>query len=316
LRALLKPHASLKEPDMDDLADLFPGFESRYISTDEGRIFCRVGGKADGEPLVLLHGFPQTHVMWHKIAPALGERYRLILPDLRGYGWSSAPRSEAPHTPYSKREMAKDIIRVVEELGHVRFALVGHDRGARVAYRLALDHPGRLTKLAVLDIVPTSVMWQRMDARRAMQVYHWSFLAQPYPMPETMIARAPSEWLEHTLASWTKTKDLSAFDPRALAHYRAFFNDPAHIHATCEDYRAGATLDAEADEADNAQGKTIDCPVLVLWGGSGIPAEGLSPLDGWRDFAPKARGQMVVSGHFVAEENPEATLKALQGWLA
>ena len=292
-----------------DLADLFPGFESHWISTPEGKIFARSGGK--GPPLVLLHGFPQTHVMWHRIAPELAKHFHVILPDLRGYGWSSAPRSEAPHEIYSKREMAKDVIRVVEELGHTQFALAGHDRGGRVAYRLALDHPGRLSKLAVLDIIPTYAMWQRMDAKSAMKVYHWSFLAQPYPMPETMIAKSPSEWLEHTLASWTMAKDLSAFDSRALAHYRAFFNDPSRIHATCEDYRAGAGPDVDADEADCAASRTIDCPVFALWGESGIPAEGASPLDAWRELAPKVTGYGVESGHFLAEENPEATLEAL-----
>ena len=292
-----------------DLADLFPGFESHWISTPEGKIFARSGGK--GSPLVLLHGFPQTHVMWHRIAPELAKHFHVILPDLRGYGWSSAPRSEAPHETYSKREMAKDVIRVVEELGHTQFALAGHDRGGRVAYRLALDHPGRLSKLAVLDIIPTYAMWQRMDAKSAMKVYHWSFLAQPYPMPETMIAKSPSEWLEHTLASWTMAKDLSAFDSRALAHYRAFFNDPSRIHATCEDYRAGAGPDVDADEADCAAGRTIDCPVFAFWGQSGIPAEGASPLDAWRELAPKVTGYGVESGHFLAEENPEATLEAL-----
>lgn len=301
---------------MRDLADLFPGFESQYIATEEGSIFARIGGPKSGKPLVLLHGFPQTHVMWHRIAPALAKTHRVIAMDLRGYGWSSVPRSDESHTVYSKREMAKDVIRVAEALGHTQFALVGHDRGARVAYRLALDHPGRLSKLVLLDIIPTIAMWERMDAKRAMQVYHWSFLAQEAPMPETLIGKAPTEWLEHTLASWTHSKDLSAFDARALAHYRAFFSDPARIHAVCEDYRAGATRDAEADEASRAKGETIACPVLVLWGGSGIPASGTSPLDVWRGFAPGAAGQAIESGHFLAEENPVATLAALERFLA
>lgn len=299
---------------MRDLADLFPGFESHTIATGEGSIFARVGGA--GEPLVLLHGFPQTHVMWHRIAPELARTHRVIVMDLRGYGWSSAPRSDERHTVYSKREMAKDVIRVVSALGHARFALIGHDRGARVAYRLALDHPGRVSKLALLDIIPTITMWERMDAKRAMQVYHWSFLAQAAPMPETLIGKAPTEWLEHTLASWTRSRDLKAFDARALAHYRAFFSDPSRIHATCEDYRAGATRDAEADEANRAEGETIDCPVLVLWGDAGIPASGTSPLDAWKTFAPKATGQAIDSGHFLAEENPAATLVALKAFLA
>lgn len=298
---------------MSDLADLFPGFESHFIGGEEGKIFARVGGK--GEPLVLLHGFPQTHVMWHRIAPQLAKKFRVILMDLRGYGWSSAPVSDAKHTPYSKREMAKDVLRVIDELGFTQFRLVGHDRGARVGYRLALDHPGRLKKLALLDIIPTIAMWERMDAKRAMQVYHWSFLAQPQPMPETLIGKAPTEWLEHTLASWTMGKDLSAFDPRALKHYRAFFNDPTRIRATCEDYRAGATLDIDADEEARKTRATITCPTLVLWGSAGIPAAGTTPLDMWRDFAPDAEGASVRSGHFLAEENPDATLAALKDFL-
>ena len=235
--------------------------------------------------------------------------------DLRGYGWSSVPRSDEKHNAYSKREMAKDVLRVAEELGLTRFALIGHDRGARVAYRLALDHPGRLTKLAILDIVPTITMWERMDAKKAMQVYHWSFLAQPAPMPETLISKAPGDWLEHTLASWTGQKDLAAFDRRALAHYRAFFNDPARIHAVCEDYRAGATVDVDADDASRSKGETISCPTLVLWGKSGIPASGASPLDAWKVFAPEAEGMAIPSGHFLAEENPAETLVALQEFL-
>ncbi len=300
---------------MSDLADLFPGFESQYIASEEGSIFARIGGPKNGKPLVLLHGFPQTHVMWHKIASALAETHRVIAMDLRGYGWSTAPRPDDRHETYSKRAMARDVIRVVEALGHTRFALAGHDRGARVAYRLALDHPGRLSALAILDIIPTIDMWERMDARRAMQVYHWSFLAQSAPLPEMLIGKAPIEWLEHTLASWTATKDLTAFDPRALRHYRAFFNDPARLHATCEDYRAGATRDAEADEASRAKGDTIDCPVLVLWGDAGIPASGASPLEAWKTFAPKATGRAIAGGHFLAEENPEATLAALRAFL-
>ncbi|WP_284178314.1 alpha/beta hydrolase [Rhabdaerophilum sp. SD176] len=298
---------------MSDPADLFPGFESRYFPTREGQVFARVGGK--GPPLVLLHGFPQTHVIWHRMAPELAKTHQVIAMDLRGYGWSTAPRGGPPHEAYSKRAMAEDVLAVIDQLGHTRFALVGHDRGARVSYRLALDHPGRLTHLALLDIIPTLAMWERMDARRAMQVYHWSFLAQPEPMPETLIAKAPTEWLEHTLASWTAAKDLSAFDSRALRHYRAFFNDPSRIHACCEDYRAGATIDVDHDEASRQAGAQIDCPVLVLWGEVGIPAAGSSPLDAWKAFAPRATGAPVRAGHFLPEENPTDTLAALKVFL-
>lgn len=298
---------------MSDLADLFPGFESHYVPTREGQVFARVGGK--GPPLVLLHGFPQTHVIWHRMAPELAKTHQVIAMDLRGYGWSSAPRGGPPHETYSKRAMAEDVLAVIDQLGHTRFALVGHDRGARVCYRLALDHPGRLTHLALLDIIPTLAMWERMDARRAMQVYHWSFLAQPAPMPESLIGRVPTEWLEHTLASWTAAKDLSAFDPRALRHYRAFFNDPTRIHACCEDYRAGAAIDVDHDEASRQAGARIDCPVLVLWGEVGIPAAGSSPLEAWKDFAPQATGAPIRAGHFLPEENPADTLAALKAFL-
>lgn len=296
---------------MSDLPDLFPGFDSHYIATDAGKIFVRTAGK--GQPLLLIHGFPQTMACWHRIAPTLARTYKVVLMDLRGYGWSSAPASDERHETYSKREMAKDVIKVMEDLGHVQFACVGHDRGARVAYRLALDHPGRISKLALLDIIPTSLMWERMDASRAMQVYHWTFLAQPSPMPENLIGRNPSGFLEHTLASWTASKDLKCFSAGALAHYRAFFADTSRIAACCEDYRAGATLDPEQDEADQKAGKTIACPVMVLWGDAGIPAQGQSPLDLWRaSFAPGATGQAIHCGHFLPEENPAETLEALQ----
>ena len=299
---------------MPDLADLFPGFASRWIDTEAGRIFARVGG--DGPPLALVHGFPQTHVEWHRLAADLAKTHTVVALDLRGYGWSSAPRSEGG-AAYAKRAMADDVVRVMEALGAVRFALVGHERGARVGYRLALDEPGRVERLALLDILPTLTMWETMDARRALQVYHWTFLAQPHPVPERLLAADPLPWLDHTLASWTARQSLDAFDPRALAHYRAFFNDPHRIHACCEDYRAGATLDLAADRADRDAGRTIGCPVLVLWGSAGIPAAGASPLDAWRaTFAPRADGRPIEAGHFLPEENAPATLAALEAFLA
>jgi haloacetate dehalogenase len=299
---------------MPDLADLFPGFASHWIDTDAGKIFARSGGS--GPPLVLVHGFPQTHVEWHKIASELAKHFTVVLPDLRGYGWSSVPGGEAGVALYTKRAMSEDIVAVMEALGHVRFAFVGHDRGARVGYRLALDHPGRVERLAVLDIVPTLLMWERMDAARAMQVYHWTFLAQREPLPERLIGKDPGWFLDWTLASWTADKSLGAFDKRALAHYRAFFDSPDRIHATCQDYRAGATLDLAYDRADRDAGHTITCPVLALWGAKGIPAEGASPLDDWHaTFAPGATGRQVTSGHFLPEENPADTLAGLLPFL-
>lgn len=294
---------------MSELADLFPGFASHWIDSDAGKIFARSGGS--GPPLALIHGFPQTHVEWHRLAGELAARFTIVAMDLRGYGSSSAPQSEKG-TLYSKRVMGSDILRVMEKLGHFRFAIVGHDRGARVAYRLALDHPERVTKLALLDIIPTIAMWEGMNAERAVQVYHWPFLAQPYPLPEMLLSTASREYLDYTLAKWTKHNSLDVFDGDALAHYRAFFADPGRVHACCEDYRAGATIDVEHDRADRAAGKTVRCPSLVLWGDAGIPAAGSRPLDIWRaSFAPQATGQDIDSGHFLPEENPQATLAAL-----
>ena len=221
---------------MTELADLFPGFESHWIDTAAGRLFARSGG--EGPPLLLIHGFPQTHVEYHRIAPALAKHFKLVLPDLPGYGWSDVPKEDADHAPYTKRAMANALIEVMQKLGHLQFGVIGHDRGGRVGYRMALDHPGRVTKLSVLDIIPTLDMWKGMNAARAMVVYHWPFLAQRAPLPEMLIGKAPLEYIDWTLGSWAPD-GLKKFDPRALAHYRAFFQDPARIHACCEDYRAG-----------------------------------------------------------------------------
>jgi haloacetate dehalogenase len=299
---------------MSDLADLFPGFASHWIDTEIGRIFARSHG--EGPPVVLIHGFPQTHVMWHAIAPALARTHKVVCLDLRGYGWSSAPEGDGGRELYTKRAMARDVIAVMEELGHIRFAVVGHDRGARVGYRLALDHPGRVERLALLDILPTLSMWEEMDAKRAMKVYHWTLLAQPAPIPEKMIGADPLAYIDHTLASWTAVKNLSAFSPRALAHYRAYFNNPDRIHANCEDYRAGATSDLAHDRTSRDAGQHILCPTLVLWGDSGIPSENGGPLEAWRNtFAPRAEGKLIKGGHFIAEENMAETLAALAGFL-
>jgi haloacetate dehalogenase len=234
--------------DTSDFADLFPGYQSRWINTSSGRIFARIGG--EGPPLLLLHGFSSTHVMWHPVVSALADKFTLIIADLPGYGWSDMPESDAEHTPYTKRTMAKAMVEAMELLGYVHFALAGHDRGGRVSYRLALDHPGRLSKLAVLDILPTYDYWERMNRAYALKIYHWTFLAQPYPLPETLVAGAGESFLKQKMASQTKTNTLDAVDPRALEHYLAPFRDPARIHAMCEDYRAGASADYEIDKAD------------------------------------------------------------------
>ncbi len=295
--------------------DLFPGFELHWIDTEAGRIFARSGGS--GPPLVLLHGFPQTHVMWHRLAPELSRTHRIVCMDLRGYGWSSAPSGDKAHETYSKRAMGRDVVRVMEELGHVRFAVAGHDRGARVAYRLALDEPGRVERLALLDILPTFEVWRRIRAG-IQPAAHWEFLARPAPEPETEIGRDPLPYFEGLMRSWSGKKSLDFLDPRALAAYRQSCNEPSRIHAFCEDYRAGATLDPEQDEQDMAAGKKLACPTFLVWSARYLNRPGAAaPLDAWRDtFAPGITGSEVDCGHFVAEEAPAETLAALRGFLA
>lgn len=298
---------------MSAQGDLFPGFESGYFPTEEGRVFVRHGGK--GPPVLLLHGFPQTHACWSRVAPTLARSHHVVCMDLRGYGWSSAPRGDAAHETYSKRSMARDAVKLMSDLGHARFALAGHDRGARVGYRLALDHPGRLTHLALLDILPTSEVWKRIEAGLA-PAAHWEFLSRPAPQPEEAIGGDPVAFVEKLLAAWTQAGTLDVFDRRALAAYRQACNDPDRIHAFCEDYRAGATLDRRRDEDDLAAGRAIDCPTFVLWGefyltgGDEPGAE--TALDVWRrTFAPEATGASLSSGHFLAEERPAETAEAL-----
>jgi haloacetate dehalogenase len=260
----------------------------------------------------LIHGYPQNHVMWHDVAPGLAAAgHTVVCPDLRGYGQSHKPPAGDGSVNYSKRAMAAELVTVMRTLGHERFAVAGHDRGGRVAYRLALDHPGRVGRLATLDIVPTYDMWMGMDRNMAMKVWHWPFLAQPAPLPEMLIEKVPVALLELKMASWTKAKNLSAFDPRAMDHYRAAFSDPLRIHAHCEDYRAGQAADFGNDEADRKAGRTIACPMLALWGAAGIPSETSGPLEIWRKWAPQVQGKAVESGHFLSEENPEATAAAL-----
>ena len=298
---------------MPDLVDLFPGFGSHTSSTDAGRIFARTGGS--GPPLLLLHGFPETGAMWHGLAPRLAERFTLVIPDLRGYGWSSAPASRNGEA-YAKRVMGRDLVALMDDLGFARFALAGHDRGARVAYRLALDQPGRLSKVALLDIVPTIDVWRARETDPDVSP-HWPWLARQEPEPEEAIKRDPDAYFEGLMAKWTKAKSLAAFDSRGLAHYRAAWGDPSRIHAMCEDYRAGATLDVEADREDAAAGRTIGCPVLILASRDFlVKGSERRPLDIWRErFAPGAVGAEIDSGHFMVEENLDATAGALMSFL-
>ncbi|MBR1218703.1 alpha/beta hydrolase [Bradyrhizobium sp. U87765 SZCCT0131] len=294
---------------MSDLADLFPGFASEWIATSRGRIFARIGG--NGPPLMLLHGYPQTHVMWHKVAPQLAGRFTLVIPDLPGYGWSDVPKTDADHTPFTKRAMAQAMIEVMDKFGHAQFMLAGHDRGGRVTYRLALDHPGRLSRLATLDILPTYDYWAKMDRAFGLRAYHWLFLAQPSPLPEKLIQSDPDGYFGPIFQGWAKKDVPNPFDPRAVAHYLTALRDPLRIHAACEDYRAGAYADLEHDTADRNAGKTITAPLLALWGAAGFASVADAPLDAWRAWATNVSGAAVDAGHFLCEENPDATASAL-----
>ena len=298
---------------MSSLPDLYPGFETRRIKTSGAEIHCRIGGS--GPPLVLLHGYPQTHVCWHKMAPELARHCTLIIPDLRGYGASSAPPSmletDPDHAVYSKRAMALDVKELMAALGHERFMVAGHDRGARVAYRLALDHPHAVARLIPIDILPTVEVWDALRWKNAIGSYHWSFLAQPAPMPETLIAADPAYYVSHTIASWTADKTLGSISPGALAHYRAALAVPERIHAVCEDYRAGATFDYYVDDEDRKADRRIACPTLFLWGSEYIGKSASSPVEVWRRWASNLSYVEIKSGHFLAEENPSDTLRAL-----
>jgi haloacetate dehalogenase len=296
---------------MGALPDLFPGFAERRIkSAPDVEIHLRTGGS--GPPLLLLHGYPQTHVAWHRIAPDLARHCTLVLADLRGYGTSSAPPGDAEHTTYSKRAMAEDCLAVMRTLGYERFMVAGHDRGGRVAYRLALDHANVVSALLPIDIIPTAEAWRRTNAESMLKSYHWAFLAQPHPMPETLIGKDPVYYLEHTLKSWAKPRDLSPFSAEALLHYRASLSDPARIHAACEDYRAGATIDRQLDEADLAAGRKIGCPTFVLWARSYLRGD---PLQVWRGWCTQVSGASIDSGHFLTEENPRDALAAIVPFL-
>ena len=286
---------------------MFEGFELKRIKTEDADINLRVGGK--GEALVLLHGYPQTHVCWHKMAPILRENFTVIIPDLRGYGDSVGPDPDTDNQLYSKRAMARDIAHILSDLSVEAASVVGHDRGGRVAYRLALDHPDRIRKLVVLDIVPTSEMWEKMTAQAFISGYHWQFLAQPHGLPEYMVGLDPERYLRHTLDSWAKIEN--SFSTAAMDEYLRCFSKTSVIASCCADYRAGATSDWENDQLDKQMENKISCPVMTLWG----QREGRNNLDHisiWSDWCDQpVSGHAVECGHFLPEENPNATLKAI-----
>jgi haloacetate dehalogenase len=287
---------------------MFEGFRRVDVPTKGATIHLRYGGA--GRPLLLLHGYPQTHAMWHRVAPRLAARFTVVCADLRGYGDSAKPPSDPEHLVYSKRATAQDLVEVMAALGFERFGLAGHDRGGRVAHRLALDHPGRVERVAFLDIVPTRAMFERVDKAFAMRTYHWFFLIQPFDLPERLIGAEPEYFLRTTLERWAAPG--ARFDPEAVAEYVRCFRNPATIHAGCEDYRAAASIDLVHDEAD--LDRKLECPVLALWGGRSKFPEVFDVLAEWRKRAVDVRGRALDSGHFVPEEAPEATAAELEAF--
>jgi haloacetate dehalogenase len=290
---------------------MFPGFETRRLRVNGVTIHCVAGGQ--GPALLLLHGYPQSHVMWHRIAPTLARHYSVVCPDLRGYGDSSKPRGLPDHGNYSKRAMAQDMVDAMQLLGHARFHLVGHDRGARVGHRLARDHgPQVVRTFTAIDIAPTLAMYEATDMAFARAYYHWFLMLQPAPLAEKMVAAVAPY---HILAgSGLSAKGLKAFSKAALAEYVRLFADPRTIHATCEDYRASGGIDLEHDRAD--RGKKLALPVQVLWGKRGVVGTQFDPLAEWRKVARHVSGHAIDCGHFIPEEAPAETLAAINRFLS
>lgn len=288
---------------------MFEGFERIQIETRGATINAVRGG--EGPPVLLLHGYPQTLAMWHLIAPRLTASFTVVATDLRGYGDSSKPEGGEEHAGYSKRAMAADQVEVMRTLGFGSFAVVGHDRGGRVAHRMALDHPQSVTRLAVLDIVPTRHVFETADKELAMAYYHWFFLSQPYDLPERLIGADPDYYLRKKLGGWGTGFD--SFASEAYAEYERCFRDPRTIHASCEDYRAAATIDLEHDGAD--RDRKVGCPLLALWGEQGVVERLYDVLGVWRGYASEVRGRALPCGHYLAEERPEETAEELVTFL-
>jgi haloacetate dehalogenase len=292
------------------MADFFPGFEQRRITTAGAEINLVTGGS--GPPLLLLHGYPQTHVMWRKIAPRLAQDFTLVIPDLRGYGDSSKPPGGPDQTAYSKRALAQDQVETMAALGFERFRVAGHDRGARVTHRLLRDHPEHIERAALLDIVPTLYRFETLDQKAATGSYHWFFLIQPNPFPERLIGGEAEFYLRWTLGLYRNPP--AALEPEAFAEYLRCFSNPETIRATCDEYRAGAGIDLEHDRAD--RGRKVAMPLLVLWGRRSGQGSGYDVLSVWREHAENVTGRAIDSGHFLPEEAPEATYKALRAFFA
>jgi haloacetate dehalogenase len=292
---------------------VFEGFTDHEVPTPRGSVFARVGGS--GPPLLLLHGYPQTHVMWHGTVALLAENHTVVVADLPGYGASFRPPVTPDHQAHAKRALAVDLVETMSRLGHERFAVAGHDRGGRVAYRMALDHPERVSAAAAFDVVPTGEVWARADAAMALGYWHWAFLAQPAPLPERLIAADPDAFFDHHLRALGLGRAPDRYPPGLMATYRALLDDPSTVEAICEDYRAGAGADRTHDDADRGS-RRIECPLLVLWSAHGaLPRFYGDVLDVWRPWARDVTGQGLDAGHFLVEDRPEQVAELLSDFL-
>ena len=284
---------------------LFPDFRALRVEVDPlVTINGIVGG--EGPPLLLLHGHPQTHAIWHKVAPRLAERFTVVACDLRGYGDSSKPQGEPDHANYSKRTMALDALAVMRSLGFDTFRVLAHDRGARVAHRLALDHPQAVERMALLDIAPTLAMYEQTSEAFARAYWHWFFLIQPAPMPERLIEADPAAYVRDVMGK--RSAGLAPFDPRALREYQRCLALPGAAHGICEDYRAAATIDLEHDRFDRSAGRKLTMPLLALWGEQGVMGRCFEPIAEWKRVADDVQGGALPCGHYIAEEAPELLL--------
>lgn len=292
---------------MTSLADLFPGFSEHRVPTRGIKIFARLGGR--GPPLLLLHGYPETHAMWHRVAPALARHFTVIAPDLRGYGRSDCPSSDGNHRAYSKRTMALDMAGLMTELGYDRFCIMGHDRGARVGFRLALDAPERVERLVLIDIIATLDIARLREEGFKFGMLHGVFLSQPAPLPESLIIQNPADWVESRFRRATLAKSPEAIHPVALADYIYMLSQADRVHATCEDYRSEHRTDRLLDENDRDAGARLQCPLQVVWASEGSLAEIADPLSVWEPWCTSLTGGPIESGHFIPEENPVALLE-------
>lgn len=295
------------------MTSLFPGFEERRVDVGDGiEIAATIGGS--GPPLLLLHGHPQTRAIWHKVAPTLAQHFTLVAADIRGYGDSSKPAGLSDHANYSKRAMAQDQVTLMRTLGFERFLVLAHDRGARVAHRLAMDHAQAVRRLVTLDIAPTLAMYEQTDEAFARAYWHWFFLIQPAPLPERLIEADPARYITDLMGK--RSAGLAPFDPRALAEYQRCIALPGAAHATCEDYRAAATIDLQHDRADREAGRKLSMPLLALWGEEGVVHRCFQPLAEWQRVAVDVQGGPLPCGHYIAEEAPEALLARVMPFLA